>query len=62
MSEFFGLGQTPEQKAEKEAAAKQARADKAAAKAERDAAARQAKEAKAREKRDRREAARKKQD
>ena len=62
LSEFFGLGQTPEQKAEKEAAAKQARADKAAAKAERDAAARQAKEAKAREKRDRREAARKKQD
>ena len=57
LSEFFGLGQTPEQKAEKEA-----RADKAAAKAERDAAARQAKEAKAREKRDRREAARKKQD
>ena len=35
LSEFFGLGQTPEQKAEKEAAAKQARADKAAAKAER---------------------------
>ena len=62
LSEFFGLGQTPEQKAEKEAAAKQARADKAAAKADRDAAARQAKEAKAREKRDRREAARKKQD
>ncbi len=63
LSEFFGLGQTPERKAEKEAAAAQARADKAAAKEAREAAARSAKEAKAKEKRaarDKREAARKK--
>lgn len=57
LGEFFGLGQTAEERADRVAAAQQAKADKAAAKAERADAARQAKAAKAEEKRARREAA-----
>ena len=47
LSEFFGLGVTEEERAEKEAAAKEAKAQKAAAKAEKEAAAKEAKAQKA---------------
>lgn len=55
LTEFFGLGLDEEARAKKDAAAKQARADKAQAKADRDAAARRAREARAREKQERRQ-------
>lgn len=47
LSEFFGLGMSDEQRAEKEAAAKRAKASKAVEKAQREAAAAQAKADKA---------------
>ncbi|WP_165047889.1 MULTISPECIES: ribonuclease III [unclassified Adlercreutzia] len=47
LSEFFGIGMTGKERAEKEAAAKRAKASKAAEKAEREAAAMQAKADKA---------------
>lgn len=65
LGEFFGLGMSEEQRADKAAAAKQAKADKAAAQAADKAAAKQAKAEKAAAKaaaKAEREAARKKQE
>lgn len=64
LGEFFGIGMDQEAKAKKDAAVKQAKADKAAAKAKKDEAARRAREERANDKRrakEAREAAKKKQ-
>ncbi len=56
LGEFFGIAYDPEAKAKKDAAAKQAKADKAAAKAKRDAEAKRVKEEKANDRRRAKEA------